>query len=137
MVIEVNKGFTIVELLAVIIVLAILGTIGVARVNNYINVSRSKALEMQYDSIVKAAESYASKHILDEITVSSTCSLASSNCCVKMPSNDEECYVTLSDLINEKLIEEVKNPKSGGLIPGSTLIKIRYVSNQFVAEVIR
>jgi len=137
MVIKVNKGFTIVELLAVIVILAILGTIGTISVNSYISASRNKSLEMQYDRIGKAAEAYSSKHIFDEIVVSSTCSLASNNCCTKMPSDGEECYITLSDLINEKFIDEVKDPKNGGLISSSTLIKIRYVNNQFVTEVIR
>ena len=132
-----NKGFTIVELLAVIIILAIIGTVGTVTVNNYINTSRTKSLNMQYESIEKAAQSYASKHVFDEITPSSTCELVSDNCCSKMPGDGEECYITLADLINDKLIEELKDPKNGGKISNSTLIKIRYTSNQFVIDVIR
>lgn len=132
-----NKGFTIVELLAVIVILAIIGTIGTVSVNNYINSSKIKALDMQYESIEKAAQSYTSKHVFDEITPSSTCELVSDNCCTKMPSDGDECYITLSDLINDKVIEELKDPKNGGNISTSTLIKIRYLSNQFVIDVIR
>jgi len=132
-----NKGFTLVELLAVIVILTIIGTVGTATINNYINTSRAKSLDMQYESIEKAAQSYASKHVFDEITPSSTCSLVSDNCCTKMPVDGEECYIALADLINDKLIDELKDPKNGGKISNSTLIKIRYTSNQFVIDVIR
>lgn len=132
-----NKGFTIVELLAVIIILAIIGTIGTVTVNNYINVSKAKSLDMQYESIKKAAQSYASKHVFDDITPSSTCSLVSDKCCKKMPASEEECYITLADLINDKLIDELKDPKNGGKISNSTLIKIKFANNQFIVNVIR
>ena len=46
-----NKGYTLVELLAVIVILALLAGIGVASINNSIKASREKSLELQYETI--------------------------------------------------------------------------------------
>ena len=64
------------------------------------------------------------------------------NCCTKIPGinedgNSEVCYITLNDLIEENLIENVKDPKNGGYISTDTLIKITYENNQFVIQAIR
>ena len=43
--------------------------------------------------------------------------------------------IRLGDLIEEKLIDPVKDPKNGGFISEETLIKIEYRNNQFVTEI--
>lgn len=128
-----KKGFTIVELLAVIIVLGIIGGIGVVSVNNIVQTSREKSLKLQYESIEKTAKAYCQKHMLDEIEPSSLCTETGKNCCTKMPNEEEECYIVLGDLIEEKLIDPVKDPKNGGYINEQLLIKLTYKNNQFSA----
>ena len=132
-----KKGYTIVELLAVIVVLAILSGIGVISVNNFINSSKEKSLKLQYESIEAAAKSFCSKHLLDEITPSESCMQSGKNCCTKVPGASETCYITLNDLIEESLIENVKDPKNGGYISTETLIEITYENNQFITKAIR
>ena len=53
-----NKGYTLVELLAVITILAILAGVGIVSVNNSIKASRDKSLELQYETIEETAESF-------------------------------------------------------------------------------
>lgn len=132
-----NKGYTLVELLAVIVILALLAGIGVASINNSIKVSREKSLELQYETIESTAKSFCQKHLLDEFEPSTTCKLKSENCCSKVPSEGEVCYIVLEDLITEGLTEELKDPKNGGYINGQTLIEITYRNNQFVTKAIR
>ena len=137
-----KKGYTIVELLAVIVVLAILSGIGVITVNNFINASKEKSLNLQYESIEKAAKSFCSKHLLNEITPSESCMQSGKNCCTKVPGlkedgQSETCYITLNDLIEDNLIDNVKDPKNGGYIKVDTLIEITYENNQFITKAIR
>lgn len=132
-----NNGYTLVELLAVIVILALLAGIGVASINNSIKASREKSLELQYETIESTAKSFCQKHLLDEFEPSTTCKLKSENCCSKVPSEGEVCYIVLEDLITEGLTEELKDPKNGGYINGQTLIEITYRNNQFVTKAIR
>ena len=58
-----NKGYTLVELLAVITILAILAGVGIVSVNNSIKASRDKSLELQYETIEETAESFCQKQL--------------------------------------------------------------------------
>lgn len=130
-----KKGFTIVELLAVIVIITILGSVGVITVNNVIKASRENSLNLQYESIEKTAKAYCQKHMLEEITPSSICKETTENCCTKVPGEEETCYIVLSDLIKDELTDPVKDPKNGGFINEKTLIKLEFRNNQFIAEV--
>ena len=50
-----NKGFTLVELLAVIVVLAIISIITIPMIGNVIDESKKKALEVSANGLVEAA----------------------------------------------------------------------------------
>ena len=57
-----------------------------------------------------------------------------------MIEGEDQEYITkkareIADLIEEKLIDPVKDPKNGGFISEETLIKIEYRNNQFVTEI--
>lgn len=58
-----KKGFTLVELLAVITLLAVIGLIAVPVVNRTINSSKEKAYNAQVEEIKNAARSWASEHL--------------------------------------------------------------------------
>ena len=130
-----KKGFTLIELLAVIVILAIIGGIGVVSINGIVNKSKENSLKLQYESIEKTTKTYCQKHLLDEIEPSDICKATGKNCCTKVPGENEVCYIVLGDLIEEKLIDPVKDPKNGGFISEETLIKIEYRNNQFVTEI--
>lgn len=55
-----KKGFTVIELLATIIILGIIGTIGVVVFDNVIHNMRIKAYETQKESIILSAQKWIS-----------------------------------------------------------------------------
>ena len=58
-----NKGFTMVELLTVLVVLAVITAITVPVVTSVLKNSRKSAYERQLDNVIEAAESYEAKNI--------------------------------------------------------------------------
>ena len=58
-----SKGFTLVELIAVITVLAIVALITVPAVNNAVKKSQERALKAQEDAIIESAKKYALENI--------------------------------------------------------------------------
>ena len=60
-----NKGFTLAELLAVIIILGIITTITVPIVTNQIDKNKTKLCVTQYNNILNAARSYGADHLLE------------------------------------------------------------------------
>jgi prepilin-type N-terminal cleavage/methylation domain-containing protein len=57
-----KKGFTLVELLGVLILIAVIGVITVPTVNRIINNSKSKAIAIQEKEIIKGAKSWAASN---------------------------------------------------------------------------
>ena len=80
-----KKGFTLVELIGVIILLGALALIAVPVVNNTINNSKGKAYRSQIDAVMQAAHRY-----ITEVG----------------PKDDDHFTVTFQELIDNKLIEK-------------------------------
>lgn len=88
-----KDGFTLVELMAIIIVLGIIAIITVPVVNNTINKSRKKAYEVQVSVIIESAHKWGVKNV------------------DRLPVGNEKINVKLSELINGNYIENIKNNK--------------------------
>ena len=58
-----NKGFTMVELLTVLVVLAVITAITVPVVTSVLRNSRESSYERQLENVIEAAESYGAKNI--------------------------------------------------------------------------
>ena len=63
-----NKGFTLTELLAVILILSIIAIITIPTVLNVFNENKYKSREAQINTIVEAAKKYTVKHPLTDDT---------------------------------------------------------------------
>lgn len=87
-----KKGFTLVELLGVIVILGIIGLIVTPLVLGTINDSEENVNEMQVETIKRAAKNYANAHIytLD-------CDNGKTSCTI---------YVTVGDLKKEGYLED-------------------------------
>ncbi len=98
-----NKAFTLIELLAVIVVLGLLVTITTPNIINAINLSREKAYERQVKLIEEAAERWA----IDN-----------------MQSNYSKDSISIADLKAEGYLnnDEVKNPKTKKEMSGCIFI---------------
>ena len=119
-----KKGFTLAELLAVIVIIAIISTIGYTSVSNSIEKSKEKSFEIAKKSIKEAAiQCY--KEIDDKNIEIPNKNISSSN------------YLTIEvqDLINYGFLSNEKNkliePKTGEEINDCTItIRKRTVSNK-------
>ena len=118
-----KKGFTLVELLGVITVLAIIGLIAIPVVNKSIKDSKERAYEAEVKEIEKAAKSWAAEHIEE---------IGNINC-----SGSAVKVVTIEELKQENYLpSDAKNPKSGELLTGqvSIIYDCEYNSYEYVYE---
>ena len=115
-----KKGFTLVELLAVIIILSLVLVIAVPSVNKYIKQSKEKAYDAQISTIIEAAQAYASTNL--EL----------------LPNRENiSVKVTLGQLKSSGLIkEEVKNPNDDKYFDDALTIKIKKNKENYIYEVV-
>ena len=91
-----KKGFTLVELLGVIVILGLIAMIAIPTINSALNSSREKAYNEQVNTIVNTARTYMSKNSL------------------KLPDQTEgnKCSIRISTLQQAGLLDsdDIKNP---------------------------
>jgi len=109
-----NKGFTLVELLAVIIILSLLALLASTSVSKIVKDSKSDLYDTQINLIKSAAEAWGADNLYD-LPEAGTCK-----------------YLTLHDLKQYGLIDnEIKDPRTNELFPNELLIKISGTENKF------
>ena len=115
-----KKGFTLVELLAVIIILSLVLVIAVPSVNKYIKQSKEKAYDTQISTIIEAAQAYAS---------------ANSGL---LPRKEEFVVkITLGQLKSSGLIkEEVKNPNDDKYFDDALTIEIKKKGETYTYDIV-
>lgn len=116
-------GFTLVELLAVIVIIAIISLVTVPTVSNSLQKYKTKVCETQINQIVSAAKSWGADHIY----------LLPSEICTE--GNDDKCKieVTLSELTKQGYIEDVKNPMTKEKFDSDNVkIEIKKENKKFV-----
>ena len=117
-----EKGFTLIELITVIVILALIALVVFPAINNVIKDSRESAYKSQISIIEKAAKEYYLEHPN------------------KLPDyeNNELCdFVPINDLISEGYISDeelsmdkkIINPKTNKALTG--IVKVEYSSNQY------
>lgn len=102
-----NKGFTLVELLAVIVILSVLAILTSYAVTNALKKSKDSLYDNQIDIIKVAAEAWGSENT-NKISDSETCK-----------------YITLKNLQDYGILDEnIVNPKTNEEFPADMAIKI-------------
>lgn len=90
-----KKGFTMVELLGVLVVLALITAIAMPVITSTLNSSRKSSYQRQLDMIVAGAKSYGAKNIGN------------------LPVSGSSKTITLRDLKDEGFVEEdIANPET-------------------------
>lgn len=110
-----KKGFTMIELIAVIIILGIIALITVPVVNNSLKNAREKMLVEQKTRIVDAAKKYALEYT------------------GRLPMTGSSNYfISVDELREDGYIEDkdIKNPVTEEIMSGC--ISVKYVSNKYV-----
>ncbi len=115
-----KKGFTLVELLAVIVILSLILVIAVPSVNKYIKQSKEKAYNTQISTIIEAVQAYAS---------------ANSGL---LPRKEEFVVkITLGQLKSSGLIkEEVKNPNDDKYFDDALTIEIKKKGETYTYDIV-
>lgn len=114
-----KKGFTLVELLAVIVLLGIIGLIASVTISNELKENKESLYSIQIDNIKRSAQTWANSHVFE------------------LPSeNGGYIVLTLGQLKAEGLSSEVINPLTSEPFDDSLQIKITMVENSYVYEVL-
>jgi len=109
-----KKGFTVVEVLAVFIILGVLFSLVFPTVNNILRKSNSTVSNVQIDKILDAAYDYTLKNIKF------------------LPDKDETVFLTLNELKKEGLIEsDIKDVSINEEYPNDLVISIKNVGNNY------
>ncbi len=115
-----NKGFTLVELLGVIIILSVIALITFVTVSGTIKDSKEQLYDAQIELIIMGAKTWASSNVF------------------KLPENDKESItITLLQLKQSGFVEsDITNPITGELFSDNLQIKITKIDNNYKYEVI-
>lgn len=114
-----KKAFTLVELIAVMILLGVLGLIATITISNELKENKETLYNVQIENIKKSAQTWASSNVFE------------------LPNQDGEYIIlTLGQLKQEGLSGDVINPKTNEPFLDSLQVKITLKENSYVYEVI-
>ena len=111
-----NKGFTLVELLAVIIIMGFLATIIVPVVNNSIIDNTNTALDITKNNLISATKDWS----LNNVEL--------------LPNNGSSIKVSLYDLKQGYLPYNVKNPKTNAILSNESYVLVTEVNGDYKYE---
>lgn len=115
-----KNGFTLAELLGVIVVLALIALVALPAVDRSLKEGKETMYASQINTIKEAAKVWASDHVSE------------------LPSiNNSTLVVTLPELIEGGYVEaDIKDPMTGELFEETLYVKITYINNDYEYEVI-
>lgn len=114
-----KKGFTLIELMAVVIVLGVLALFVVPTIDKTMKQIREDGYEEQINNIKTAAKNWGADHIPE------------------LPAVGEDLYITLLDLKQAGLVDkDITNPKTKEKFPDDLQIKITNDNGKIKYEVV-
>lgn len=113
------KGFTLVELLAVIIILGAISLVVIPSVQRSLNHSNEQAYEVQVSNIEAAAKNWGADHI------------------DSLPDHGKTTTITLEDLIRGNYVEkDIENPKTKKPFSKDTKIIIKNLNENYTYKLV-
>lgn len=115
-----NKGFTLAELLGVIIILGVIALISITAITNTMKENKEELYNIQINNIIVGAKTWASSHVFE------------------LPEQDgESITLTLAELKQAGFVEnDITNPKTNEQFSNDLLVKITKIDNNYNYEVI-
>ena len=103
-----KKGFTLVELLGVIVIIGVISLIAVGSYSSYIHTAKSTAYEAGETGMEGAAESL----LIDCMT-----NLTGNRVCLKysIPNVGQQTKISLTDLVTYQFMEPIQDPENGAM----------------------
>lgn len=109
-----KKGFTLAELIGVLVVLALIAMIAIPSVTTTIKNNKAKICIINFENIINDAKNWASNNI------------------TKLPKEGENIEISFSDLVKYGYSEkELVNTKTGEAFPNSWKVVINNINNNF------
>lgn len=119
-----NKGFTLVELLGVIIVLTVISLITIPLIDNTLKDSKEKVYNTQINNIALAAKNWAIDY-MDELGE------------IMDDDGEKSVAINLGQLKIESYIDQnIKNPKTNVKFSDNLMIQINYINKDFTVVVL-
>ncbi len=114
-----NKGFTLVEIIAVIAIIGILALIIIPGIDSIIKSSNDDVYELQLGVIKDGLKHYAAANVLT------------------MPSNEDETFtITLGDVKKAGYLDvDIRNPKTEECFNNDIVLKITMKNKKYVYEI--
>ena len=112
-----NKGFSLIEIIAVIIIIGVIATIAAPSVSKYLGGSKLTTFIAYEDSMEDAAKNA----VLDCVGINAT------KC--ELPEKGETNKIQLSYLIQEGFIDEFKPPKGGSCDLNKSFVRVENRGN--------
>ena len=115
-----SKGFTLAELLGVIIILAVIALIATVSITSSMKKTKDELYNLQIENIINGAKTWASGNVF------------------KLPENDgETIYLTLAELKQAGFVEkDITNPLTNELFSDQLQVKITKVDNNYNYEIV-
>ena len=117
-----NKGLTLVELLAVIVILALIMILTMPAYNGVAYSIRNQSFQSKQRSINGAMQAYAMKYLLDEIKPAGIINCDGVACCCQYDLND---YIILKGIYLTEQNDMIMNPITNERLTGC--VKVRYL----------
>lgn len=131
---RVNKGFTLVELIGVVVILGLISLIAIPTITSSLKKYKESLYKDSLDNIVQAAKNWGAENI------GKLPNKAGTNVSMDYPEIDIETdystlYITLQQLSEEGFISsEIKNPKNGNLYCTKARLTITKTNSGYTYE---
>lgn len=115
-----SKGFTLAELLGIIVILAVIALIATVSITNSMKSSKERLYQIQIDNIIEGAKMWANENVFN------------------LPENDgDEVFLTLAQLKQAGFVDnDITNPRTNELFSDSLQVKITKIDCNYNYEIV-
>lgn len=130
-----NKGFTLVELIGVVIILGLISLIAIPTVTSSLKKYKESLYQDSLDNIIQAAKNWGASNV-GKLPNGVNTGISMQYPDIDIETNYSTLYITVEDLVKEGFISsEIKNPKNNNLYCTKARITITKTSAGYTYEI--